>query len=614
MHISEIRIRNFRSIDDLTIPLGSFAVFCGPNSCGKSNVFRAIQLAFQPQASLSEAQDNLPTSKLVAGGPMLSIWVDCKFDAVPPAVQTLAGITVPSTSYSFRLTRGGKLTRKLGTRVLTQNDFASFLQHFQPLYVPPIRDLSADGLVPFKHLIKTALQRARGAGNISSVNDAARTLLERRATVLLDGQADLVRRLLHADRLTLDTSSLNIEPIYDNIGLNIHSGATVKPLTSLGTGHQSAVIMHLYRQLGENMPGEVLYLFEEPDNHLHPSTIRSICEDLRGLSASSQVLVSTHSPIFLAHAGVAPLRPLVQTPSGETLSRKITLLSEFSEKHARALLDSYGLRLTEPLLSSRVIVCEGTTDKAILAALFEKRRGLSADDADILLISAGGKDKAVTLCHLLNCLGVDWWCVMDNDAAYSSEVAYMTPGLSTTDVTDCIAAIDGLKTSINVTTKRGRNAVNSLNAIRQELVTSPPPPVQCLDGSPLKVLLERTKLISTTEQGQLKTALTTGRKREASSLLTRAKTFIWSGTIEEVLLHDAASEACIETALVAAGQLQAPLAGAPNRTATLSNKLHEAGNIPNVLWQVVSALEDGNLFRRSEVNQCFKLAFPEPPA
>lgn len=96
MHIEELRIRNFRSIDDLRLPLDRFTTFCGPNSCGKSNVFRAIQLAFESDVGIEDAQQNLPTSKLVQGGPLLSIWVDCHFRDVPPAVQGIAGASSSS--------------------------------------------------------------------------------------------------------------------------------------------------------------------------------------------------------------------------------------------------------------------------------------------------------------------------------------------------------------------------------------------------------------------------------------------------------------------------------------------------------------------------------------
>ncbi|WP_409994876.1 AAA family ATPase [Chitinophaga pinensis] len=36
--LDNIRIRNFKSIDDLSIDLGRFNVFIGENGCGKSNI------------------------------------------------------------------------------------------------------------------------------------------------------------------------------------------------------------------------------------------------------------------------------------------------------------------------------------------------------------------------------------------------------------------------------------------------------------------------------------------------------------------------------------------------------------------------------------------------
>src|SRR5687768_17036980 len=105
MHIAELRIRNFRSIEDMTVPMDRLTTFCGPNSCGKSNLFRAIQLAFQESISLEDAQHNLTDSKLGQGGPTLSIWVDCRLAEIPSEIQSLGATTRSSISYSFRLTR-----------------------------------------------------------------------------------------------------------------------------------------------------------------------------------------------------------------------------------------------------------------------------------------------------------------------------------------------------------------------------------------------------------------------------------------------------------------------------------------------------------------------------
>ena len=46
--IREIRIKNFRSIVEATIPLDNFNIFVGLNDCGKSNVLKALNLFFNP--------------------------------------------------------------------------------------------------------------------------------------------------------------------------------------------------------------------------------------------------------------------------------------------------------------------------------------------------------------------------------------------------------------------------------------------------------------------------------------------------------------------------------------------------------------------------------------
>ena len=42
--IKELIIKNFRSIEDLTINLGVINFFIGPNNSGKSNIMKALSL------------------------------------------------------------------------------------------------------------------------------------------------------------------------------------------------------------------------------------------------------------------------------------------------------------------------------------------------------------------------------------------------------------------------------------------------------------------------------------------------------------------------------------------------------------------------------------------
>lgn len=169
-------------------------------------------------------------------------------------MQQLAGVTTSTLTYSFRLTRGGTVTRKLADKVLDDQGFSDFLELFRPIYVPPIRDLSADGLDPFVRLMKSALKRAKGPGNIKHASDQAKKVVERKAAALLGQHDDLVESLLSADKLIVDAGDFDLESLYGDVRLRVKKGEESVPLSALGTGHQSAVIIHLYRQLGEDLP------------------------------------------------------------------------------------------------------------------------------------------------------------------------------------------------------------------------------------------------------------------------------------------------------------------------------------------------------------------------
>ena len=68
MHLSRIRIENFRNFSDFDVTLGGNVVVVGENRVGKSNLLYALRLIFDPtlpdsarQLSLSDFWDGLKT-------------------------------------------------------------------------------------------------------------------------------------------------------------------------------------------------------------------------------------------------------------------------------------------------------------------------------------------------------------------------------------------------------------------------------------------------------------------------------------------------------------------------------------------------------------------------
>jgi predicted ATP-dependent endonuclease of OLD family len=471
VRLSKLRVRNFRSIEDLELILGSISVLCGPNSCGKSNVLRAIEFAFLRDLDRESIYKNMIAKKRdQPGGPTLSIWIEMWFIACPNLVLKIAKAKASDeVLYRLRAYRSGKVIRTLNGEPLDETGLVSLNGAFQPVYVPTIRDPSSGGMDPFQRLFADVLRRSRGDMTMHAARKRACDVLQSKAEPLLREHKGLAGNILHSSGFEITTDGIDLDHLYREVGISVLLPDGKKmPLESLGTGHQSLFIIHLYRQLGESSPGHSLYLFEEPDNHLHPTTVRAMASDLIQLSQTAQVIVSTHSPMLVNLLGLENAHSLYIDKSDSTAVRKMDL-GGYQENELRHLLMQYGIRATEPLFAKRIVLVEGPSDLQLLTRLIELRIGRSPDQLDVLLINAGGKDGVARLAELLTALGTEWKAVLDWDAAFSSETPYTATGFNGKDKASLIAAIQLVDEVLALETRRGVNARKQLKAIRAEV-------------------------------------------------------------------------------------------------------------------------------------------------
>ncbi|NIA54755.1 AAA family ATPase [Massilia sp. TW-1] len=602
MQLSKVRIRNFRSIEDLTLPLDHLTVVCGPNSCGKSNVMRAILLALQPSVGAADVAENITQWKT---GPRTSIHIELIFSACIPALAALAEPD-GTLRYVCKLYRGGTVSRQVGAST-AQADFELLINNFQIVYVPPIRDLNAGGLEPFRKLLKEALLRTRGTGNVNGLRDQAEKLFRRKARPVLSNSTNGVSKLLGNSTMELDFAGMEMESLAEQISLKVKRVNVEVRLDAVGTGHQSTVIMDLYKQLGSTYEGSLLFIFEEPDNHLHPSTIRCVADDFEQLSLTHQVLLSTHSPYLLNHFEMGKLRRLGVKNDATTYFPLDGLLAKYSSKTLHYISETYGLKCIEPLLSNLVIVVEGATDRTVLSRLYELRKNITIDAADILIVSAEGKDRVAQFCEILHLMKIEWRAVFDWDSVFSSAVPHFIP-MTVHAKGPIQAAAQAILSSLDTKKKRGKNAAKTLNALLIELNTAVALPGKFEDSAVEKLLIS-TALLSVAERTALKKGLQQRAVNTYRPLLKKANCWVWPEDLEAELLRNIDCENIVEAELIQLGVLTAPPQAA-NRRSTLDNKLHGMANEPEKLAAVVDKLEQDNAFSRSAMNICLNTLFP----
>lgn len=601
MRIKSIRIRNFRSIEDLSIDLGSINVICGPNSCGKSNFLKAIQFPFLKNISREDLYQNLPTHlRDQQGSPRLSIWIDLEFIQATPGIKKLSRTRGSNTVlYSFRAMRSGTITRRLGQETLDETGFGALLKEFNTVYIPPIRDLLTDGIQPFREIFSETLKKARGDVTLKKVKESAKSVLDTRARSVLSDQIATAKQLFGAEDVGIDTNRIDLDNLYEEVDITIQIEGRKVPLHDLGTGHQSALILHLHRQLGELQPGETLYLFEEPDNHLHPCTIRAIAADLAEMADESQVILTTHSPILLNAVGLSDIFCLKQDNDRRTAKGKMSL-EIYSERELRDIFQSFGIRVTEPLLSRRVILLEGPSDTAIIGSLIRQRKNRSADQLDILLIPCGGKSQVARLAELMSSLGVDWIAVFDWDAVLSDEVPITRDDIAEGLKKEAKEAIDTLYGMVDTTTKRGKNAAATYQRMKKEIEEGRPVP-NIYTNSNVQGLVDKLGILSISERNELKSSLKSRSKGKYQSLLKKSHLWVWEGCIEDILLRNVDCESIVGDALANFGTPPSKSMQIPKDK--LKSMLHNLGQQGHLLAKIAVALEKNGKFNRTDMHK-----------
>jgi predicted ATP-dependent endonuclease of OLD family len=212
-----------------------------------------------------------------------------------------------------------------------------------------------------------------------------------------------------------------------------HDERAVPPI-EVGSGLQSLIDLSVLRTEGGAEHVTEILAIEEPEAFLHPSAQRRLARELFRSDPAANLIVSTHSPIFVDEARYGA----VVLTRNHTIFEPSDLTDEIRQSINTALLSGQG---SEAIFATSVLLVEGEGDKAYFEAL--RRRLADADTSgrvdELAIVSVGSKSFFAPWIQLLESYRNDvtgerpisWLVVADGaDAGKDVRIAYRAAGLT----------------------------------------------------------------------------------------------------------------------------------------------------------------------------------------
>lgn len=455
MFLKQLDIKNFRGIEELSLPLDDLCVLIGENNVGKSSVLDALRIclthSFTRRSTVFEEYDYhlADVSAYPANSKPIEIllafaerepdeWPDevsqLLADAEQVDVQGIRSVTLRVTSvfdpirndfvteYDFLDLSGNPLIKAKNQRLLS-----NLRQLVPTFHLASLRDAAQEFNArsffwrPFIRALELDENaRAKLEDTLSELNNH---ILDKHTA--FESVKERLKKLTELLPLG-DTNPVSIEAmpskLFDilsrtQVFLESKTGAQI-PIMRHGSGTQSIAVICLFdaflHSKLEEIHGESakpILAMEEPEAHLHPSAIKAVGEMLQEFTG--QKILSTHSGDLLAGIPLDKIRRL------RRVNGKISVYQMKENSLTQDELNKldYQIRTTRGnLLFSRCwLLVEGETDAPLMS---ECGRALGydlyADGVSCIEFSQVGVEKFIKLADQL---GIEWFVLADNDTA-----------------------------------------------------------------------------------------------------------------------------------------------------------------------------------------------------
>lgn len=459
-HISEVRVKNFKSIADGQFPLSSYTPLVGYNNAGKTNIIRAIAWIIK-RSSLPAEDFHHADEPVIVDAEIAGITVDV-LDAIggahrgriePMVVDGRIRIrrtqTVPDQAVAT--IRFEVLKRENGEDEWVVNpagiDPAIGALFPEPIFIGAMENATED-----------VAKFASGTTIGKLLKEFMTPVIDRHSTDVAAALQDIGRRLSanssEKDETLVDLDGriqAELSKLFPGVSARTHipvpelsdfmKSATIRifeegynnldgrDASSFGHGAQRSIQIALIKCLaevrragGDNAGRTTLLLIDEPELYLHPQAVEVVRAALGRLAGDGyQVVITTHSANMISRSDAANALLIRRTAeAGTTCYPRIKdAVSEAIEgaDHQSDVLFALS-NSSKILFSERVGLTEGKTERMILPAIFQQEYGLTPDEDKIGLVSIDGSENIPGAMKVLNAMGVPCRAIVDLDFAF----------------------------------------------------------------------------------------------------------------------------------------------------------------------------------------------------
>ena len=474
--LTSVTIRNFRCIKDITVHLDrKTTVLIGENNTGKTTFLQAIRICLERLRGQSrkvfDEYDYHLSSEDAAPANADPIEITLSFAEPAPdsweegIIQEFGDLAIQNDSecYEVRFHLHSHFNEQTGEFELEwdfldaeneplrgKNRTASGITTLQRLapgfYLPALRDAAKhfdvrgrfwrifleDSSIPDPE--RQAMEEEFAKLNNQLIN-AHQPLADVRSKL---EDANKVIDLGSGDTVSIDALPTRMFELLSKTQVNLSAGTGAKiPVGRQGEGTQSLAVLLLFGAFFDNkMSGldslaHPITALEEPEAHLHPSAIRSLADLVHDLPG--QKILSSHNGDLLASVDPLSIRRFAR--QGDNISVHHISPDTLDEKETRQFNFHIRRHRGELLFARCWLLVEGETEVVLFPGAADAL-GIDLERAGVRCVEYSQSNVGM-LAKIANQLGIEWYCVIDNDDAgirdYEPKIINQLNGISKTD-------------------------------------------------------------------------------------------------------------------------------------------------------------------------------------